>query len=178
MSRIGNKPIALPSGVTVQVNGAKVVVQGPKGKLERVIHPLVSVSLAGNEVRVARKGNDRRARGMHGLSRTLIANMIDGVVKPFERAVEISGVGYRAELKGSLLNIQVGFSHEVNHPIPPEVTCKVEKQTLVHLSSANKELVGRTAAEIRAYRPCEPYKGKGMKYVGERIQRKEGKKTA
>jgi large subunit ribosomal protein L6 len=115
---------------------------------------------------------------MHGLTRTLIDNMIKGVVTPFKKSLEISGLGYRAELKGSFLNLQVGLSHEVDHPIPPGVTCTVEKQVAVNLSSPDKELLGQTAAEIRSYRTCEPYKGKGVKYTGERILRKEGKTGA
>lgn len=175
MSRIGKKPINIPKGVTVEVNGVHVKVTGPKGSLERVLPAAVVVRIEDASVLVERGGEDRVARSMHGLARTLVANMIDGVVTPFKKSLEISGVGYRAELKGSLLNLQVGLSHDVNHPIPKEVSCQIEKQTLVHLESVNKELVGRVAAEIRAYRPCEPYKGKGIKYVGERVRRKEGK---
>ena len=175
MSRIGKKPIQVPKGVTVEVNGLHVKITGPKGALERVLPAGVLVKLEDGSVVVERGGEDRVARSMHGLARTLVANMIDGVVTPFKKSLEISGVGYRAELKGSHLNLQVGLSHDVNHPIPEEVSCQVEKQTLVHLESVNKELVGRVAAEIRAYRPCEPYKGKGIKYVGERVRRKEGK---
>jgi large subunit ribosomal protein L6 len=115
---------------------------------------------------------------MHGLTRALISNMILGVVTPYKKSLEISGVGYRADLKGQALNLQVGLSHEVNHPIPAGVTCTVDKQVVVHLESCDKDLVGRVAAEIKAYRPCEPYNGKGIKYLGERIRRKEGKTGA
>lgn len=178
MSRIGKKGIAVPKGVKVEVNGVHLVVQGPAGRLERDLHPLTSVTVENNTVVVARKGDDSQAKSMHGLTRTLIQNMVSGVVTPFKRTLEITGVGYRAELKGKILNLQLGLSHEVNHPIPDTVTCAVEKQVTVHLTSPNKELLGQTAAEIRGYRRCEPYKGKGVKYAGEKILRKEGKTGA
>ena len=178
MSRIGKKPISLPKGVTVEVNGVHVTVKGPKGTLEREVNPLVKITVLDGAVEVERPSEDRTARSMHGLVRSLVGNMVDGVQSPFKRSLEISGVGYRAELKGGHLNLQVGLSHDVNHPIPTGVSCTVEKQVIVHLESPDKELVGRVAAEIRAYRPCEPYKGKGIKYVGERVRRKEGKTGA
>lgn len=175
MSRIGKKPITVPKGVTVQVNGNAVSVKGPKGNLERELHRKVTVKLQGEQVVVERATEDREARAMHGLSRTLVQNMIQGVVEPFTTTLEIAGVGYRAELKGKVLNLQVGLSHEVNFDVPPDVECKVDKQVTVSLSSPNKESVGQFAAKIRAVRPAEPYKGKGIKYAGERIRRKEGK---
>lgn len=175
MSRIGKQPVALPSGVSVEVADGLLKVSGPKGSLSRKLPPAVSVAVEDGKVVVSRASEERVSRSMHGLTRTLVANMVQGVVEPYKKSLEIHGVGYRAELKGDKLNLQVGLSHEVNHPIPKEVTCVVDKLTTVHLTSADKELVGRVAAEIRAYRPCEPYKGKGVKYVGERIRRKEGK---
>ncbi len=175
MSRIGKKPVEVPAGVKVEISGNLVKVQGPKGNLQRELPAQVTVKVEDNQVVVERADDERVARSMHGLSRTMVANMVAGVVTPFKKSLEISGVGYRAELKGKSLNLQVGLSHDVDHPIPDGVDCKVDKQTLVHLESIDKELVGRVAAEIRAYRPCEPYKGKGIKYVGERIRRKEGK---
>ena len=178
MSRIGKKPIPIPDKVTVTVNGLHVTVKGPKGSLERVVPDKVSVKVENNEIVVNRNGDDRVARSMHGLARTLLANMVEGVVTPFKRGLEISGVGYRAELKGDKLNLQVGLSHEVNHPIPKAVSCTVEKLTSIKLESIDKELIGRVAAEIRAYRPCEPYNGKGIKYDNERVRRKEGKTGA
>lgn len=178
MSRIGKKTIALPKGVTVTANGQHLAVKGPAGALERDLHPLVAVNVADGQVHVERKGDDRVARSMHGLSRSLVANMVQGVVTPYKKSLEITGVGYRAELKGNVLNIQVGLSHELDHKIPQGVTCAVDKQVVIHLTSADKELLGQTAAEIRAYRPCEPYQGKGIKYVGEKILRKEGKTGA
>lgn len=175
MSRIGKNPVELPKGVSVEVADGKIKVSGPKGNLERQLPPLVSVSVEDGKAVVDRASDEGKARAMHGLARTLVANMVQGVVEPYKKSLEIHGVGYRAELNGDKLNLQVGLSHEVNHPIPKEVTCVVDKMTTVHLTSPDKELVGRVAAEIRAYRPCEPYKGKGVKYVGERIRRKEGK---
>lgn len=175
MSRIGKRPVPIPKGVTVTLNGLHLVVKGPKGQLERDIPSGVDVKVEGDEVVVTRQSEDRKGRSMQGLTRTLINNMVLGVVEPFKKSLEISGVGYRADLRGNVLNLQVGLSHEVNHPIPQIVTCSVDKQTTVHLESVDKEMVGRVAAEIRAYRPCEPYNGKGIKYLGERIRRKEGK---
>jgi large subunit ribosomal protein L6 len=178
MSRIGKKAIPLPKGVKVEINGQHLVVQGPAGRLERDVPPSITVKVEDGAAIVERKNDDRDTRAMHGLIRSLMANMVAGVVNPFKKSLEITGVGYRAELKGQVLNLQVGLSHEVNHPIPKGVTCQVEKQVLVHLSSPDKELLGQTAAEIRGYRKCEPYKGKGIKYVGEKILRKEGKTGA
>lgn len=176
MSRIGKLPITVPSGVEVKIGSELVSVKGPKGALERKLPPKVEVKLEGGEVQVNPvDAGDRVARSMHGLTRTLIANMVEGVQNPFKKSLEVIGVGYRAELKGSSLNLQVGLSHDVNVEIPKEVNCKVDKLTTIHLESVDKELVGRLAAEIRSYRPCEPYKGKGIKYTDERVRRKEGK---
>lgn len=182
MSRIGKLPIPLPSAVKVDVKGVHVTVQGPKGKLERVLHPAVSVKMVTEDGKsqliVERKGNDRLARSMHGLARTLLANMVKGVQEPYKQSLEVSGVGYRAELQGKSLKIQCGFSHDVLHPIPQGVDVTVDKMLFIHLSSPDKELLGKTASEIRAYKPCEPYKGKGIKYAGEIVRRKEGKTGA
>lgn len=178
MSRIGKKSIPLPKGVKVTVTGSHILVEGPKGKLERDLHPLVSVKITEQGVEVARANDERLAKSMHGMTRTVISNMVQGVVTPFTKSLEINGVGYRAELKGASLNLQLGLSHDVNHPIPKTVTCTVDKQTTVILTSPDKELLGQVAAEIRAYRKCEPYKGKGVKYAGERVRRKEGKTGA
>jgi len=178
MSRIGNKPIEIPKGVELKLDGSHIVVKGPKATLERDLPSQVTVKVDGGAAVVERRGDDRKARSMHGLGRTLVENMIQGVSEPFKKTLEITGVGYRAELKGSTLNLQVGLSHDVNFEIPGEVTCKIDKQTTVHLESANKEMVGQLAAKIRGVRPCEPYKGKGIKYAEERIRRKEGKTGA
>lgn len=178
MSRIGKQPIAIPAKVTVTVNGPHIVVKGPAGQLERDLHPGVKVKVENNTLTVERVNDERISRAVHGLTRTLIDNMITGAQKPFEKTLEITGVGYRAELTGSNLKLQLGLSHEVNHPIPKAVTCKVDKQVTVILTSPDKDLLGQTAAEIRSYRPAEPYKGKGVKYMGEKIRRKEGKTGA
>jgi large subunit ribosomal protein L6 len=178
MSRIGNKPIEIPKGVELELNGAHIVVKGPKATLERDLPSQVTVRVGDGAAVVERNGDGRKARSMHGLGRTLVENMIRGVSEPFKKTLEITGVGYRAELKGSTLNLQVGLSHDVNFEIPKEVSCRIDKQTTVHLESSNKEMVGQLAAKIRGVRPCEPYKGKGIKYADERIRRKEGKTGA
>lgn len=178
MSRIGKLAVKIPSGVKVAVNGQRVSVEGPKGKLERELHTAVGVAVEGAEVKVVRKSDDRVGRSMHGLSRTLVANMVTGVVTPYKKSLEVSGVGYRAELQGKALKLQIGFAHDVLHPIPDGVKCVVDKQVTIHLEGCDKELVGQVAAEIRSYKPCEPYKGKGIKYMGEVIRRKEGKTGA
>ena len=178
MSRIGKRPVAIPAKVKVAIDGSLVKVEGPKGKLQRECHPLVTIKIADGVLLVERRDNGREARSVHGLTRTLIDNMVRGVQDPFKKSLEITGVGYRAELLGSVLKLQVGLSHDVNHPIPAGVTCTVDKLVTIHLSSADKELLGQTAAELRAYRPAEPYKGKGIKYAGEKVRRKEGKTGA
>jgi large subunit ribosomal protein L6 len=175
MSRIGKNPITIPKGVTVRVEDVRVLVSGPKGTLERDVPPQVTVRVEAGTVFVERVGDGRVARAMHGLVRTLVANMVLGVSEGFKKSLEITGVGYRAEVLGKNLKLQVGLSYDLLYPIPEGLSCTVEKQTLVHLAAADKELVGRAAADIRAVRPCEPYKGKGIKYVGERVRRKEGK---
>lgn len=176
MSRIGKIPVSIPKGVDVQLKEGEVTVKGPKGTLERKLPPKVDVKLEDGQIKVSPiDADDRVSRSMYGLTRTLIANMVEGVQNPFKKSLEVVGVGYRAELKGAVLNLQVGLSHDVNVDIPKVVTCKVDKLTTIHLESVDKELVGRIAAEIRSYRPCEPYKGKGIKYTDERVRRKEGK---
>lgn len=176
MSRIGKLPIQVPKGVEVKVSPDLIVVKGPKGSLERAIPPKVELKVEDGTVKVSPlDAGDRVSRSMYGLARTLVANMVQGVQEPFKKSLEVIGVGYRAELKGDKLNLQVGLSHDVNVHIPKEVNCKVDKLTTIHLESCNKELVGQLAAEIRSYRPCEPYKGKGIKYSDERVRRKEGK---
>jgi large subunit ribosomal protein L6 len=178
MSRIGKKPIAIPAKVKVAVTGEKISVEGPLGKLERSIHSQIAVKVEDGKVVVTRKNEERLAREAHGLTRTLIENMINGVQKAYEKTLEITGVGCRAELEGKVLKLQVGLSHDVRHPIPAAVTCKVDKQVTVLLSSPDRELLGQVAAEIRAYRKAEPYKGKGIKYSDEKVRRKEGKTGA
>lgn len=178
MSRIGKRPIAIPAGVTVTVDGQKVTVKGPKGTLSRVIPGDMSVSVEGAEVRVARPGDETRHRALHGLSRTLIANMVEGVSNGFTRALELHGVGYKAEPRPTGINLVVGLSHQVDFKAPAGITITVATPTQVRIEGIDKELVGQVAAEIRSVRPPEPYKGKGIRYAGEQVRRKAGKTGA
>ena len=176
MSRIGKKPIAVPSGVTVDVNGQQVKAKGPKGELEFVVNELVSIAFENNEISVAPINDTKPARAMWGMSRTRIANMLDGVSKEFSKSLELVGVGYRAQMKGSSLSLSLGYSHDIDYPAPEGVKLATPKPTEIVVSGIDKQRVGQAAAEIRAFRPPEPYKGKGVKYADEFIFRKEGKK--
>ena len=176
MSRIGKRPVAVPSGITANVAGQTVKVKGPKGTLEVVLHDDVSVALDGDRIKIDPRNETKRARAQWGTSRTLIANLIAGVTKGFEQRLEINGVGYRAAVQGKTLQIALGFSHDVNYPIPEGITIATPKPVEIVISGADRQKVGQVAAEIRDYRPPEPYKGKGIKYANERIFRKEGKK--
>jgi large subunit ribosomal protein L6 len=178
MSRIGRLPITLPAGVKLHVNDGTVRVEGPKGKLERPLIPEVTVSTEGSVVTLGRVDDSRRARGMHGLMRRLLANMVEGVGTGFTRVLEISGVGYRAEARGTILFLTLGYSHPIAFQLPTGITAKVDKQTVVTLEGSDREVLGQTAAAIRMLRPPEPYKAKGVKYAGERIRRKAGKAAA
>jgi large subunit ribosomal protein L6 len=178
VSRIGKKPIPVPKDVTVQLSGNTVTVKGPKGELSRAIHPLLKVAMENGTVTVARPGDEQQHKALHGLSRTLVANMIEGVSKGFEKVLEIQGVGYKAEANPKGVNLSLGFSHPVSYPAPAGIKIAVENNTVVKISGANKELVGQVAAELRALRPPEPYKGKGIRYQGERVRRKAGKTGA
>ncbi len=175
MSRIGKMPVPVPSGVSVDVDGRSVQVKGPKGELGREFHERVSIKLDGDEVVVERFDDTRESRALHGLSRALLANMVHGVAEGFRRDLEIIGVGYRATLKGRDLEMQLGFSHSVSFPAPEGVTFEVPEPTKVSVIGVDKELVGQVAANIRKIRPPEPYKGKGIRYVGEHVRRKAGK---
>jgi large subunit ribosomal protein L6 len=177
MSRIGKQPVVLPKGVTVALTGGVVAVKGPKGELEKPLNELVTASLVDSKVQFARKDDSRQARAASGLMRALTQNMVVGVTRGFQRDLEINGVGYRAEVKGKQLVMQLGYSHPIEYDLPQGVTAKVEKN-LVSLTAIDKELLGQTAAKVRSFRPPEPYKGKGIKYVEERIQRKVGKAGA
>jgi large subunit ribosomal protein L6 len=179
MSRIGKLPVKIPEKVKVAVTGTTVKVEGPKGKMSFPFNPVVKVEVAGNEVRVTRPDESRLAKGLHGLTRTLVRNALDGVTKGYERTLEISGVGFKAELKGKAINFTLGFSHPVVFALPEGVTAEVDpKQTKVVIKGVDKHLLGLTAAKIRALRPPEPYKGKGIKYAEEIVRRKEGKTGA
>jgi large subunit ribosomal protein L6 len=175
MSRIGKAPISVPDKVTVSLNGLAVTVKGPKGELSRILPDGVSISQEGSILQVSPVNESRRSRERHGLSRTLVANMVEGVSQGFTRKLEIVGVGYRASLQGKKLVVSAGYSHPVEMVPPEGVTFTVENNTTVFVSGADKELVGNEAAKVRAIRPPEPYKGKGIKYEGEKILRKAGK---
>ena len=176
MSRIGKKPVAVPSGITANGEGQTVKVKGPKGALSFVVPDDVAVKLDGGQIKVDPRNETKRARSQWGTSRTLIANLIAGVTKGFEQRLEINGVGYRAAVQGKILNITLGYSHDINYPIPEGITIATPRPVEIIISGADRQKVGQVAAEIREYRPPEPYKGKGIKYSDERIFRKEGKK--
>ena len=178
MSRIGKRPISIPAGVTVTVEGQLVSVKGPKGTLQRQIHPDMGLQLEGSELTVTRPSDAQQHKALHGLSRTLLANMVEGVSKGYEKVLEIQGVGYKAETNPKGITMIVGYSHPVPYPAPAGITLTVENNTVVKVSGANKEMVGQVAAELRAVRPPEPYKGKGVRYRGEQVRRKAGKTGA
>jgi len=175
MSRIGKKPITVPTTVTVDVSGSRVSVKGPAGELALNVHPVISVSVSAGVITVTRPDDKRSSRALHGLTRSLIQNMVDGVVKPFEKKLEITGVGYNASLSGGKVTLQVGFANKISLPVPPGVKCEVPDATHVIIKSCDKQACGQFAAEIRAVRPPEPYKGKGIRYQDEHVRRKAGK---
>ena len=175
MSRIGLKPIALPAGVKVTVNGSTVTVQGPKGTLTRDIHPLMQVEVNANEVIVKRPNDEKEAKSLHGLSRTLVANMVEGVTNGYKKELEISEGGYRVTKKGNQIVMNLGYSHDVVMTEEDGITFEVIDTNHVNVCGIDKQRVGQVAAELRGKRPPEPYLGKGIKYVGERIRRKSGK---
>jgi len=176
MSRVGKKPVAIPSGVTATVEGQIVRLKGPKGALAVALHGDVAAMVQGSEVKVDPRADTKRARAMWGTYRSLLANAMTGVTKGFERRLEISGVGYRATLQGKNLQVQLGYSHDIVDPIPEGITIAVPRPTEVVVSGIDEQKVGHVAAVIRAFRKPEPYKGKGVKYANEYIFRKEGKK--
>ncbi|MFN3858263.1 MAG: 50S ribosomal protein L6 [Caulobacter sp.] len=176
MSRIGKKTIAVPAGVTVTIDGQVVSVKGPKGQSSWTVIDDVVVTQENGELTVAPRDESTRARAMWGLTRTLVANMVHGVTEGFEQTLELVGVGYRAAMKGDALSLQLGFSHEVDVAPPAGVSFAVPKQTEIKISGIDKQAVGEIAAKIRRIRPPEPYKGKGVRYAGEKVRRKEGKK--
>ncbi|MBO4227862.1 MULTISPECIES: 50S ribosomal protein L6 [Bradyrhizobium] len=176
MSRIGKRPVAIPSGVTATVDGQTVKVKGPKGQLQFVVHDDVEVKFENGQVKVAPRVKTNRAQAMYGTARAQVANLVEGVTKGFEKKLEITGVGYRAAMQGKNLQLALGYSHDVVYPIPEGISIAVPKPTEITVSGIDPQRVGQVAAEIRAYRPPEPYKGKGVKYANEFIFRKEGKK--
>jgi large subunit ribosomal protein L6 len=175
MSRIGKMPVTVPSGVDVKVDGAQVTVKGSKGELSREFTDRVSFTMDDGVITVAREDDTRESRALHGLSRALLANMVEGVSEGFSKVLEIQGVGYRASLKGSDIELLVGFSHPVNVKAPKGITFEVPEPTRIVVSGIDKEQVGQVAADIRKVRPPEPYKGKGIRYEGEYVRRKAGK---
>lgn len=175
MSRIGKKPVQIPAGVTVAVDGTNVKVSGKGGDLSRVFDPRIAIVVEGEEVVVSPKDDSKEANALHGLSRTLIANMIEGVSSGFQKKLELVGVGYRAALKGTTLELSLGYSHPVVYPAPANISFEVPDNTHIVVKGISKEQVGQVAAEIREKRPPEPYKGKGVRYAGEYVRRKLGK---
>jgi large subunit ribosomal protein L6 len=178
MSRIGKLPISVPKGVTVSVDGQKVTVKGPKGELHRVVHTDLGVKLDGEVLSVTRPSDDPRHNSLHGLSRTLLANMVEGVTKGYVKQLEITGVGYKAEPKPYGLLLSLGYSHTIEYKSPAGIKLTAPQPTQVVIEGPDKQTVGQVAAEIRLLRPPEPYKGKGIKYVGEVVRRKAGKAGA
>ncbi|WP_068082341.1 50S ribosomal protein L6 [Polycladidibacter stylochi] len=176
MSRIGKKPVPVPSGVTATINGQEVVVKGPKGELSFVAHDAVQVEMTDDGIRVDPRNQTKLSRSMWGMCRTMIANLITGVTAGFEKKLLVTGVGYRAQVQGSTLNLALGFSHDVKFDIPQGVQIACPKPTEIVINGINKQQIGQVAANIREYRPPEPYKGKGIRYADEYIIRKEGKK--
>src|SRR5213075_2024535 len=176
MSRVGKRPVTIPSGVTASVEGQTVKMKGPKGQLQFVVHSDVEVKLENGQVKVNPRVETNRARALYGTARAQVANLVEGVTKGFEKKLEITGVGYRAAMQGKNLQLALGYSHDVVYAIPEGITVTVPKPTEITVTGSDIQRVGQVAAEIRSYRPPEPYKGKGVKYVGEFIFRKEGKK--
>ena len=176
MSRIGKNPVTIPEGVTVELAGQDLKVKGPKGELSIVVHDEVSATKEDNVVKFEPRGNSRLAKTLYPTTRTLVSNMITGVTEGFKKSLVIQGVGYRANMQGNVLVMQLGFSHDVKFPVPQGVEITVEDQTGVSISGIDKQQVGQVAAKIRGFRPPEPYKGKGIRYSDEYVMRKEGKK--
>lgn len=177
MSRIGNKPIPIPAGVKVAVAESRISAEGPKGKLNQPVPPGLRARVDDGRLVIARDGDDRRLRALHGLTRSLVANMVAGVKDGFERKLEIVGIGYRAALQGRNIQLALGYSHPVIFALPEGISAEIDKQTLITLRGADKALLGETAAKLRALRKPDPYKGKGVRYANEVIRRKVGKKA-
>jgi large subunit ribosomal protein L6 len=175
MSRIGKLPVAVPPKVKVEIQGQKVRVEGPKGKLDFELPSRTSARLEGGNVLVSRQGDDAEAKALHGLSRAIVNNMVKGVSDGFVKKLEIQGVGFKAVVQDNKVNLALGYSHPVNYPIPDQIKVTVEENTKLTIEGPSKQLVGQVAAEIRSYYPPEPYKGKGVRYAGEQVRRKEGK---
>ncbi|HEU4370381.1 MAG TPA: 50S ribosomal protein L6 [Methylomirabilota bacterium] len=177
MSRIGKQPIPIPPGVKVQVDGGTVRAEGPKGKLAQPVPAGLTPRMADGSLVIDRGSEDRHVRALHGLARALVANMVTGVKDGFERKLEIIGIGYRAQMQGTSIQLALGYSHPVVFPLPAGITAEIDKQTAITLRGADKALLGQTAARLRALRKPDPYKGKGIRYAGETVRRKVGKKA-
>jgi large subunit ribosomal protein L6 len=175
MSRIGKIPVPVPPKVKVELQGRKVFVEGPKGKLDFELPKRMSIKLDGGNMLISRDGDDAQARALHGLSRALVNNMVKGVSDGFVKKLEIQGVGFKAAVQGKVVNLVLGYSHPINYPIPDQISVKVEENTKLTIEGPSKQLVGQVAAEIRSFYPPEPYKGKGVRYANEKVRRKEGK---
>ena len=175
MSRIGKQPIAIPPKVKVEVKGQKVFVEGPKGKLNFELPNHTAAKVENGTVHVSRQGENAQVKALHGLSRALLNNMVKGVSEGFVKKLEIQGVGFKAAVQGKVVNMSLGYSHPINYPIPDQIKVTVEENTKLTIEGPDKQLVGQVASELRAFYPPEPYKGKGVRYVGEHVQRKEGK---
>jgi large subunit ribosomal protein L6 len=175
MSRIGKVPVPIPAKVKVTVSGGRLAAEGPKGRLELTLPPGSSAAVDGANVKVSRSGEGATDRAMHGLARALVNNVVRGVSEGFQKKLEIQGVGFKAAVQGAVLNLTLGYSHPILYPIPAGIKVTVEENTKLTIEGADKEVVGRVAAEVRSYYPPEPYKGKGVRYVGEKVERKEGK---
>jgi large subunit ribosomal protein L6 len=176
MSRIGKHPVAIPSGVQVQLAGQTLTANGNLGTLSLAVSNEVTAKVADGRVTITPNSDSKRARAMWGTTRALVNNMVTGVATGFTRTLEINGVGYRAAVQGNVLNLQLGYSHDIPYPIPSDVKIACERPTLIAITGADRQRVGQVAAEIRSYRPPEPYKGKGIRYTDETVRRKEGKK--
>ena len=177
MSRIGKKPIPIPDGVKVQIDGDVVRAEGPKGKLSQPIPAGLSAKIENNQLVISRSGEDRKVRALHGLARALMFNMVTGVKDGFERKLEIVGIGYRAQLQGRVITLALGYSHPVLFPLPEGVTAEIDRQVSITLRGADKAVLGQTAAKLRALREPDPYKGKGIRYANEVVRKKVGKKA-
>jgi large subunit ribosomal protein L6 len=178
MSRIGNLPIEIPSGVDVNIDGSVVKVKGPKGELLQELNASIELDVTENLINVRTKDPSRQSRALQGTMRSLIANMVSGVVKPYSKDLLIEGVGFRAAVKGTDVGLELGYSHPINHPIPDGVSVTVADNVKIHVEGSDKQKVGQLAADIKSYYPVEPYKGKGVRILGQYVRRKEGKKSA
>lgn len=175
MSRIGKQPVPIPAQVTVNVQGQNVLVEGPKGKLNFELPRRMAARVEAGKVLVSRAADDAEARALHGLSRAILNNMVRGVSEGFVKKLEIQGVGFKAWVKDKVVGMTLGYSHEINYPLPPQITVTVEENTKITVEGPDRQMVGQVAADLRGFYPPEPYKGKGVRYLGEQVKRKEGK---